>query len=146
MAGDGSAALGAVEVGGTLVNPRGFTKKMSVAAIGGMVGAVAASAVASRQSKASEVPQFGRVGYVAASETEVALIKTKSGALKIHVTDQVLARVPREELESVDMTDGKLISVLTLRYVNGVVWEFDIPRTAKKSAKAFVSALSGTPS
>ena len=144
MAGDGSAALGAAEIGGTLVNPRGFTKKMSVGAIGGVVGAVAASAVASRQSKASEVPEFGRVGYVAASETEVALIKTKSGALKMHVTDQVLARVPREELETVEMTDGKLVSVLRLRYVNGVVWEFDIPRTAKKSAKSFVAALSGT--
>ena len=125
------------------MNPRGFTKKMSVGAIGGVVGAVAASAVASRQSKASEVPEFGRVGYVAASETEVALIKTKSGALKMHVTDQALARVPREELASVEMTDGKLVSVLCLRYVNGVVWEFDIPRTAKKSAKNFVAALSG---
>ena len=76
------------------MNPRGFTKKMSVGAIGGVVGAVAASAVASRQAKASEVPEFGRVGYVAASETEVALIKTKSGALKMHVTDQEL-RAPR---------------------------------------------------
>ena len=52
--------------------------------------------------------------------------------------------MPREELETVELTDGKLISVLRLRYVNGVVWEFDIPRTAKKSAKSFVAALSGT--
>lgn len=99
VAGDGSAALGAPEVAGTLVNPRRFTKKMSVGAIGGVVGAVAASAVASRQSKASDVPAFGRVGYVAASETDVALIRTKSGAIKMHVTDEVLARVPRDELE-----------------------------------------------
>jgi hypothetical protein len=144
MAGDGSAALGAAEIAGTLVNPRGFTKKLSVGAIGGAVGAVAASAVASRQSTASEVPEFGRVGYVAASETEVALIKTKSGAFKMHVTDQVLARVPREELETVEMTDGKLISVLRLRYVNGVTWEFDIPKTAKKGAKELVAALGGS--
>jgi hypothetical protein len=143
MAGDGSAALGAPEVGGTLVNPRGFTKKMSVGAIGGVVGAVAATAVASRQSKASEVPSFGRVGYVAASETEIALIKTKSGAIKMHVTDEVLARVPRDELEGIELQDGKLISVLKLRYTNGVVWEFDVPRTAKKNAKQLVAALGG---
>ena len=144
MAGDGSSALGAPEIAGTLVNPRGFTKKMSVGAIGGVVGAVAATAVSSRQSKASEVPAFGRVGYVAASETEVALIKTKSGAIKMHVTDQVLARVPREELDAVEFHDGKLVSVLKLRYTNGVLWEFDVPRTAKKGAKEFVAALGGT--
>jgi hypothetical protein len=143
MAGDASAALGAAEVAGTMVNPRGFTKKMSVGAIGGVVGAVAATAVASRQSKASEVPAFGRVGYVAASEREVALIKMKSGAIKMHVTDEVLARVPREELEGVELQDGKLISVLKLRYTNGVIWEFDVPRTSKKTASAFVAALSG---
>jgi hypothetical protein len=144
MAGDGSAALGATEIAGTLVNPRGFTKKMSVGAVGGVVGAVAATVVASRQSRASEVPEFGRVGYVSASETEVALIKTKSGVVKMHVTDQVLARAPREELETVAMKDGKLISVLTLRFTNGVLWEFDVPKTAKKSAKGLVAALGGT--
>jgi hypothetical protein len=143
MAGDGSAALGAAEIAGTLVNPRGFTKKMSAGAMGGVVGVVAATAVASRQSKASPVPAFGRVGYVAASETDVALIKTKSGAFKMHVTDQVLARVPREELETAEMKDGKLISVLTLRFANGVLWEFDIPKTAKKGAKELVAALGG---
>ena len=144
MAGDGSAALGAPEIAGTIVNPRGFTKKLSVGAVGGVVGAVAATAVASRQSKASEVPGFGRIGYVAASVSEVALIKTKSGAVKVHVTDQALARVPREEVEGVEMQDGKLISVLRLRFTNGVLWEFDIPRTAKKGAKEFVAALGGT--
>jgi hypothetical protein len=137
-------ALGASEVAGVMVNPRGFTKKMSAGAMGGVVGAVAATAVASRQSKASQVPSFGRVGYVAASEGEVALIKTKSGALKMHVTDEALARVPREELEAVEMHDGKLVSVLTLRFTNGVVWEFDVPRTSKKAAREFVSALGGT--
>ena len=36
MAGDGSAALGAPQIAGTIVNPRGFTKKMSVGAVGGV--------------------------------------------------------------------------------------------------------------
>ena len=144
MAGDGSAALGAPEIAGTLVNPRGFTKKMSVGAVGGVVGAVAGAAVASRQSKNSEVPAFGRVGYVTASESEVAIVRTKSGAIKMHVTDEALARVPRSELQAVELQDGKLVSVLRLRFTNDVLWEFDIPRTAKKSAKAFVAALGGT--
>jgi hypothetical protein len=38
MAGEGSAALGAPELAGAMVNPRGFGKKASVGAIGGAVG------------------------------------------------------------------------------------------------------------
>ena len=69
MAGEGTAALGAPVIAGTMVNPRGFGKKMSVGAVGGVVGAVAATAVASRSSTASDIPAFGRVAYLAASET-----------------------------------------------------------------------------
>ncbi|HEX3831471.1 MAG TPA: hypothetical protein VHW04_05830 [Solirubrobacteraceae bacterium] len=143
MAGDGTAALGAPEIAGTMVNPRGFTKKMSVGAIGGVVGAVAATAVASRSSKAADVPAFGRVAYLAASETEVALIKTKSGALKMKVTGEVLARAPRAEIETVELKDGKLIAHLRLQFANGTVWEFDVPKIGKKNAKQLVLALDG---
>jgi hypothetical protein len=144
MAGEGSAALGAPEIAGAMVNPRGFGKKATVGAIGGVVGAVAASAVASRSSKASDVPAFGRVGYLAASETDVALIKTKSGALKMKVTDEALARAPRDELETVELKDGKLISHLRLQFANGTVWEFDVPKIGKKNAKQLVAALGGS--
>jgi hypothetical protein len=143
MAGDGTAALGAPEIAGTMVNPRGFTKKMSVGAVGGVVGAVAATAVASRSSKAADVPAFGRVAYLAASDTEVALIKTKSGALKMKVTGEALARAPRAEIEAVELKDGKLIAHLRLQFANGTVWEFDVPKIGKKNAKHLVLALDG---
>ena len=112
-------------------------------AIGGAVGAVAATAVASR-SKASDVPAFGRVGYIAASESQVALIKTKSGALKMNVTDEVLVRAPREELRTVELKDGKPFSSLRLQFVNGTVWEFDVPKIGKKNAKQLVAVLGGS--
>jgi hypothetical protein len=143
MAGEGSAALRAPELAGAMVNPRGFGKKASVGAIGGAVGAVAATAVASR-SKASDVPAFSRVSYIAASESEVALIKTKSGALKMKVTDEVLARAPREELRTVELKDGKLFSSLRLQFVNGTVWEFDVPKIGKKNARQLVAVLGGS--
>ena len=109
-----------------------------------MVGAVAATAVASRSSKASSVPAFGRVGYIAASETEVAVIKTKSGALKMKVTEEVLVRAPREELQSVELKDGKLFSSLRLQFTNGTVWDFDVPKIGKKNAKELVVVLGGS--
>jgi hypothetical protein len=144
MAGEGSAALGAQVIAGTMVNPRGFGKKASVGAIGGVVGAVAATAVASRSSKGSDVPAFGRVAYLAATETEVGLIKTKSGALKMKVTDEALARAPRAELEMIELKDGKLISHMRLQFADGTVWEFDVPKIGKKNAKELVFALGGS--
>ena len=144
MADEGSAALGAPVIAGTMVNPRGFGKKASAGAIGGVVGAVTATAVASRSSRASDVPAFGRVAYLAATETEVGLIKTKSGALKMKVTDQALARAPRAELEVVELKDGKLISHMRLQFANGTVWEFDVPKIGKKNAKQLVAALGGS--
>ncbi len=144
MAGEGSAALGAPELAGAMVNPRGFGKKATVGAIGGAVGAVAATVVASRSSGVADLPAFGRVGYLAASETEVALIKTKSGAIKMKVTDQALARVPREELRSAELHEGKLFSHMRLEFNNGTVWEFDVPKIGKKNAKELVSVLGGS--
>jgi hypothetical protein len=139
MAGDGSAALGAPEIAGVMVSARGYTKKL---AMGGMIYASVSSKRAA--AKAQELPSFGRSGYLAASESDVALIKTKSGALKMKVTEEALASVPREELESVALAPGKLISVLKLQFTNGTVWEFDVPKVSTKSAKAFVTSLGGT--
>lgn len=149
MADDASSALGAPEIAGTLVNPKGLTKKVTAATagsqIGGAIGSMAAGAVAGRTSGATdEMPSFGRVGYVAVSENEVALVKTKSGAFKMKITDEVLARVPRSEVASVELDQGRLLSHLTIEFIDGVVWQFDVPKQAKKTAQGVTSALGGT--
>jgi hypothetical protein len=141
MAGDGSAALGAPELAGAMVNPRGLTKTMSAGALGGAVGALAAAAVASRSGTGSDAPAFGRVGYLAASETEVALIKTKSGAFRMSVTDRALARMPREGLDTVEFKDGMVLSRIRLQFTDGAVWEFDVPKVGKKNAKRLAAVL-----
>lgn len=149
MAGDGAAALGAPEIAGTMVNPRGMAKKVIMgttgAQLGGMVGSLVAAGVGSSGRRgASDLPSFGRVGYLTAGEEEVALVKCKSGAFKMHVTDQALARAPRSELESVELDEGRLVSRLKLAFAGGVEWEFEVPKIAKKSAKELVAALGGT--
>jgi len=54
MADDASIALGAPQIAGTLVNPKGLTKKMTAATaggqIGGAVGSLAASVIAGKDS------------------------------------------------------------------------------------------------
>jgi hypothetical protein len=149
MAENASIALGAPEIAGTLVNPKGLTKKMTAATaggeIGGAVGSLAASVIAGQDSSAAtDLPNFGRVGYVAASETEIALVKTKTGAFKMKVSDEVLARAPRSEVRSIELDQGKLLSHLTIAFDNGVRWQFDIPKAAKKTAQGLVRALGGS--
>ena len=149
MADDATAALGAPELAGTMVNPKGMTKKVTASVAGQVVGGVAGSfaagmATGGAYAGAPEVPNFGRVGYLAASGDSLALVKTKSGAFKMKVTDESLATVPRSEIASCELDQGKLLSHLTIAFNNGVTWEFDIPKAAKKTAQGLVTSLGGT--
>jgi len=149
MADDASTALGAQELAGTFVNPKGMTKKATAAVTGqvagGMAGTLAANmATGGAYSGTPEVPNFGRVGYLAATDSELALVKTKTGAFKMKIGDEVLARVPRSEIASTDLDEGRMLSHLKIEFSDGVAWEFDIPKQAKKSTQELVRALGGT--
>jgi len=133
---------------GTLVNPKGMTKKVTASVAGGQIAGVAGNLAANLATGgpyagAPEVPSFGRVGYVGASADELALVKTKSGAFKMKVTDEVLASVPRTDISSVELDQGKLLSHLKIVFANGVTWEFDVPKMAKKTAQELVTTLGG---
>jgi hypothetical protein len=136
--GDGTAALGAPEVAGAMVNPKGGFKKM---AAGGIVGINAMEKAKKRGP--GDLPNFGRVGYVCASADEIALVKTKSGALKMKVTDEALVRAPRAEIARVELDGGMLVSKLRIAFNDGTTWEFDVPKAGKKQAKALVEAIGG---
>jgi len=112
---------------------------------GGAAGDLAANLkIGPAYEGAPDVPNFGRVGYVAVSENEVALVKTKSGLMKMKISDQVLARAPRTEVASVELDKGVLLSHLKIVFANGVSWEFDVPKQGKKTAEEVVRALGGT--
>ena len=145
MTNDASAALGAPEIAGTLVNPKGYMKKTVARAAGrevaGLVGSVAAGLAArDRRADVSDLPDFGRVGYVAVSATEVAVVKTKLG-WTMHPTDVALARAPRSALASAELEEGRMVSHLRLRFTNGRLWEFDVPKSDKRTARSVVAAL-----
>jgi hypothetical protein len=148
MAADASRALGMPEVAGTFVNPKGMAKKMTAAVAGqvagGAVGTFAAKMATGPANRgAPGVPNFGRVGYIAVSENEVALVKTNTGMLKMKISDQVLARAPRAEVASAELDKGVLLSHLKIAFTNGVSWEFDVPKQGKKTAQEVVRALGG---
>jgi hypothetical protein len=138
-------ALGAPEIAGTLVNPKGYAKKTVARAAGrevaGLVGSVAAGlSVGDPRNGVPDLPDFGRVGYVAVSEADVVVLKTKTG-WKMTPTEEVVVRAPRSELASVDFDEGRMVSHLALQFTNGRLWHFDVPRSDKKTARAVVASL-----
>ncbi|HEY5261966.1 MAG TPA: hypothetical protein VIJ33_07615 [Solirubrobacteraceae bacterium] len=145
MAADASGALGAPEIAGTLVNPKGYAKNVVARTAGrevaGLIGDLAAGRSALDKG-IPDLPDFGRVGYLAVSADEVALVKTKYG-WKMTPTDEALARAARSELASVEWDEGRLISHLRLVFSSGQIWEFDVPKSDKKTGKAVVATLGG---
>jgi hypothetical protein len=145
---DASGALGEREIAGTWVNPRGSAKKLvsTVAGgqLGGAVGSAAAGRVADRSSAVvSDTPEFGRNAYVAVGENDVALVRVKQGLVKLKVTDEVLARAARSEVTGAEVGSGTLACPLTITFINGAWWEFDVPRAGKSAAQQVATSLGG---
>jgi hypothetical protein len=144
MGTDVSRVLGRPELAGGFVSPKGTTMRMTAgtagAVVGGLVGTAAAAAIEGRGSSSSDLPSFGNIGYLAVTDTELALLRAKHGAFKAKVTDEVLARVPRTAIADVRFDSGWL-SRLSIRHADGTLWQFEIPRICKKGAVATVRAL-----
>jgi hypothetical protein len=147
MAANAEPALGAPEIAGTFVNPKGLTKRMTATVAGGQVagavGTLDADAICGRKPKRTEEPSFGRVGYLAVTAEEVALVKTKPAmlGLKMQVAEKVLARSPRTDVAAVTWDEGRLLSHLRISFLDGGEWQFDIPKAAKATARTVVQAL-----
>jgi hypothetical protein len=154
MALDATQILGSPQLAGVKVNPRGMGKATG-AMYGGMYGGVVgAAAGAARSMKAnqekidyresSDTPQIGRLAYFVVTPDEVALIELKSKIVTTYL-DQVIARVPRAEVESVTLSGGGLYSPpLTVTFRNGEIWELEVPKPSKKYAKQVVEELGGS--
>jgi hypothetical protein len=141
MAQDASVALGAPQVAGSMVGPRGLGRKMTGMAIGGLVGSAVAGIGSGGKQRGT--PSFGRVAYLAVSADEVALVKTKSGLWKMKVSDDVLARRPRSDVALAELKGGVMASAVTIEFTDGDAWAFDVPRANKTTATQVVQALNG---
>jgi hypothetical protein len=144
MAADAADALGAPQVAGTFVSPKGLTKRMTGAAagsvIGGVVGRVAATAAMGGHEGA---PSFGTIGYVAVTADEVAIVRGKAGLFKPKVGSEVVARVARSEVASAELDPGALKAALKIEFSDSGWWEFEVPKVHRKTAEQVVRALGG---
>ncbi|MGH3104972.1 MAG: hypothetical protein ACRDN6_12840 [Gaiellaceae bacterium] len=146
MAADATEALGAPEVAGTFVSPKGLTKRMTGVAAGGVAGGVIGGMVAQARATAKKyegAPQFGTVGYVAVSADEVAIVEAKKGLMKPKVGSEVVARAQRSEVATAELDPGALKAGLKIAFADGGYWEFEVPKIYRKTAERVVQALGG---
>jgi hypothetical protein len=146
---DASSALGAPQVAGTWVTRRGKAKRTMATVAGAEIGGIVASAVAAGVSgKGSprptpETPGFGAFGYLAVSTTELVLVRAKQGLTKLKMTDDVVARVPRSDVASIDLGTRTIASALTITFGNGDQWELEVARATRGAAERLVAELDG---
>jgi hypothetical protein len=143
MALDASQILGSPQVAGCKVNPRGTNKAtMRQVGMGEGLGGAITSAVAGKhvgaeraQAAASETPSFEVIAWLALTASELALVSiNRKKGLSL---DQVLARVPRAEVSSVELGKAApLVSKpLIITFTNGNQWIVEVPSLAKGDVK-----------
>jgi hypothetical protein len=148
---DASQLLGAPQIAGVKVNPRGMAKRVAGTGRGvgagaggsGILGGTIGSRIASKMQPGavpSEVPDFGRNAYLALTNRELALIKLRSGLVTLKF-DEVLARVSRNEVTAAELGGGVSAVALTITFANGAAWAVEVPRPSKKHAEELVRAL-----
>ena len=151
MALDATEILGAAQIAGVKVNPRGMGKRTAAPFAGmytGIVGAGigAAKSLRADQGKvgfaaASDTPKFGKLAYLVVTAEEVALIAVKSKLLTVYLSETI-TRVPRSEVASVEFTGGGMYSdPLTVTFKSGDSWALEVPKPSKKSAKELAAAI-----
>jgi hypothetical protein len=145
---DASKLLGSPQIAGARVNPKGFARKTITASAAKHAGVVGAAVTAragytAQQEQAaaaevSETPRF-KLAYLALTADELALVKLKAGLASTKL-DEVMLRVPRSEVESVEMGGG-FSSALTVTLRDGGSWLLEVPKVSKKDAERLVGEL-----
>ena len=132
---DASAALGSPEIAGAWVNPRGMGKRTMNAVAFGQFGTGEGPTVAT--------PNFGGFGYLAVSATELALVKGKRGLVGLKMSGDVVAKVARNDVATIDLGEGKITFPLTITFGNGGQWELEVARAHRGSAERVVAEVAG---
>jgi hypothetical protein len=119
---------------------------MNAGAAGAVVDAVRGGNAAKEMRAAaagSETPSFGRLAFLALRADELALIEVKSKIVSDYLAD-IIARVPRGEVESISLDGGGLNSMpLAVTLKNGDTWALEVVKTSKKHAEQVIAAFSG---
>ena len=136
MAFNASHIIGSPELAGVTVLPSGISKRQASATGGGLPARIALGPTGET---ASDAPDFGRMAYLAVTDSELALVKVKTGRLTTKL-DEMIVRIPCSDVASAELGSG-VICPLTITFDNGDVWRLEVSRLNKKHAQAVVHAL-----
>jgi hypothetical protein len=139
MALDASKVLGAAQIIGAIVNPRN-TARMT---LGGSLGVVAGTAMLRNMTvDKADTPDIGRVGLLALTEDDIALVKVRQGFPGFKVTDQVVARVPHSSIASAELGKSTMLAPpLTITLTDGTTWNLEVLKVDTKRAKKLLELL-----
>jgi hypothetical protein len=140
MAIDASGVLGSPQLAGVKVNPGGYAWRLARSES----GTLAADIVLGGQphSGRAETPPFGRLAFLAVTDQEVALVKLKARKVVMLKAAEVVARVPRSQLQTAELGPG-YVAPLALIFAGGGSWRLEVPPPSKRYARAVMRALGG---
>ena len=144
MAHDASQLLGARQIAGAVVNRRGNAWQ-HLPVHHGLAGAVAGVAMGYASDRhyskyTAQTPPFSRTAFVAVTDWEVAVIKYTPGSRNGQGA-QVLARVPRFQVASAAVSPGMLRTNLTISFIDGGSWAFDVSPLIRRTVVRVAGAL-----
>jgi DNA-binding transcriptional regulator YdaS (Cro superfamily) len=104
-------------------------------AVGGLIGAAGGALASGKAAKTgaasrADTPDFKGAALLALTDSEVALVKLKQGAISAKPTE-VIARAARDEVTDATLANG-LVPKLTISFADGSAWSMDVPRVVKK--------------
>jgi hypothetical protein len=127
MGHDASQLLGLKQLAGAAVNQSGYAWKT-------------VNPGGSSRENTSGTPQFRRNALLAVTDREVALIEIGRGGLNGKLKE-VLARVPRGDVASAEVSRGVLRTNLTIDFTGGGTWEFEVTPLLRHKVMQVVRAL-----
>ena len=152
MASDASALLGAPQIAGVNVMPRGDTMarawRQGGMTAGGVIGAGGAELAGGKarkdgRSARGDTPEFKGSALLALTDADVALVRVKMGMVSSKPSE-IIARVPRDQVTQATLSDG-MVPKLTITFADDSTWSMDVPRVFKKQGdtKRIIQLLTG---
>jgi len=145
MGHNASELLGSSQVAGVTVEAVGSASRTALTPgpTDAVLGRGIAAKIVDPKGDRAQTPRFG-VGFLAVTNTELALIGLKSGAFTLKLGG-VIARVSRTEVASAELHGGTATGLLTITFHSGNTWQVEVAKVHHRATRKVVAALSAQP-
>ncbi|HEY2507072.1 MAG TPA: hypothetical protein VGI58_11185 [Streptosporangiaceae bacterium] len=90
----------------------------------------------------ADTPNIGRVGLLALTENDLALVRVRQGFPGFKVARDVVARVPHSSIASAELGKSTLLAPpLTITLTDGTMWNLEVLKVDTKRARKLLELL-----